>query len=188
MNPRSKGSRQSAVMFHRSLTALFEAHEQTRLCIVWSPVDRTLEPAERARALTEQLIRTTPQDAVEDNITEAFLVRDTRAKPSRPGASDTSRNPRPTSTSRPLPSPTLRTAPLVLYGRQQSRLTRRRIRALQAILPLIPTTRQVNRPFHSRHTTTTVARLAVGHDFTGGCCTPSDSIARFPIITTRVRA
>src|SRR6266404_3299612 len=95
MNPRSKGSRQSAVMFHRSLTALFEAHEQTRLCIVWSPVDRTLEPAERARALTEQLIRTTPQDAVEDNITEAFLLRDTRAKPSRPGASDTWRNPVP---------------------------------------------------------------------------------------------
>ncbi len=77
MNPRSIGSRQLAVMFHRSLTALFEAHEQTRLCVVWSPVDRTLEPAERARALTEQ---PTPQDAVEDNVTEAFLLRNTRAK------------------------------------------------------------------------------------------------------------
>ena len=78
MDPRNEGARSSALKFHRSLTEFFATHGQTRLVLVWSPTDRSLDQRKRARALLSRAVATFPRDEEMCSPDEAFLRRDMR--------------------------------------------------------------------------------------------------------------
>ena len=79
LNPRSKGSRESALKFHRSLTDFFAMHGQTMLVLVWSPTDHSLGPRQRVRRVVAATIRAM---TTEDEMTppETLLRQDTRLR------------------------------------------------------------------------------------------------------------
>jgi hypothetical protein len=82
-NPRSRGSHESALAFHRSMTAIFDTHVHARVILVWSRRDCSLGPRQRARDAVEPecTIHTTPLgDFIRGSPKEAYLRQSTRQK------------------------------------------------------------------------------------------------------------
>src|SRR6266404_4236504 len=80
MSPRNTGALHSSLLFHRSLTALFEAREHARVVLVWAPVERSLHAVKRTREEVELLVRTLPGSEDQHTPTEAcqWLLQNTR--------------------------------------------------------------------------------------------------------------
>ncbi len=120
LNPRSKGSRESALKFHRSLTDFFAMHGQTMLVLVWSPTDHSLGPRQRVRRVVAATIRAM---TTEDEMTppETLLRQDTRQAAFDKWSAEWVANPPPMRPPcRPSPSPSL-PPPTTPFGSRRSR-------------------------------------------------------------------